>query len=85
LTVGATVLVGIVTDGGVLELARARVATSIVAATFCTATVTLFVTLDDAVAAGLTGQKSHAFVVAETARLDAVSLKGRTDVTNGTG
>jgi len=83
LAVAAAIFVGVIADGVVDEFAGCGVAACVVFAACGATAVTLLVALDNAVAAGLTGEKGDVSVVGETLRLDAISSECRADVANG--
>jgi hypothetical protein len=85
LAASAAVLVGIVADGIVLELACAGITALIVATALLATAVAFLVTFDNAVSTGLACDGSHVPVVAEARRLDTLASKSRADVANGAG
>lgn len=76
----ATVLVGVVADGGFSESARSRIAALVVAAALISATIALLVTFHNAIAASLSFDGNNATIVGETSRLDAITAECRTNV-----
>lgn len=77
LTVLAAVLVGVVADGVVPELACLRVAAAVVATVGFAAAIALFARLDDAVTALVPRNRRDTRVRQETVRVDAVASQGR--------
>lgn len=82
LTVAAAVLVGVITDCAVLELASARITAVVVAAAFFATTVAVFIAFDDTVATLLPRDGLDVFVVAQAVGLDAVLADGAANVSN---
>ena len=83
LAVFATVIVGVVTYGVVLELACCRVTALVISASGCATAIAVFALFNDAVATLLAGDCSDAFIVCQACCLDAVTANGRANVANG--
>jgi hypothetical protein len=79
----ATIFVGVVAYGVVLELACCRVTALVISTPGCAAAIAVFALFNDAVATLLTGDCSDAFVVCQACCLDAVTANGRANVADG--
>lgn len=76
----AAAFVRVIADGVVLEFASRRVAALVIPTTTSATTITVFSSLDNAIAALITGDGSNAFVDGQARGLDAVSADSRTNI-----
>ena len=83
LAVFATIIVGVVAYGVVLELACCRVTALVISASGCAAAIAVFALFNDTVATLLAGDCSDALVVCQACCLHAVTANGRANVADG--
>jgi hypothetical protein len=83
LAVFATIFVGVIAYGVVLELACCRVTALVISASGCAAAIAVFTLFNDAVATLLAGDCSDTFIVCQACCLDAVTANGRANVADG--
>ena len=79
---GAALVIGVVTDCIVFELACCRITARIAAAVGSATTIAIFSGFDNAVTTLLTGNRCHTFVATEAKCLDTVALEGGADIAN---
>lgn len=79
------VIIAIIADSVVFELASRRVAAGVIAARLGAAAIAVLARFDDAVAALVAGDGGDAFVVGEARAFDAVAAHGRADVADSAG
>jgi hypothetical protein len=85
LAVFTAVFVGIVAHGVVFELAGCRVTACICSTSIFTSAITFFITFHNAVATGLTAEKSDTPIVGEAGGFDRIDAHGTADVSDGAG